>query len=127
MEAMNRIVLTAFVSVLLLLSGCGKKPVLDEAATLFVQANEAIEAGETDKAIELLSQSLEERPDPWTYYERGRLYAEVGEDESASADIEAGLALDEEHSDLLWLQKQLKKPSRSRFKGKSGQPPRASK
>ena len=87
---MNRIVLTAFVSVLLLLSGCGKKPVLDEAATLFVQANEAIEAGETDKAIELLSQSLEERPDPWTYYERGRLYAEVGEDESASADIEAG-------------------------------------
>ena len=38
-----------------------------------------------------------------------------------------GLELDPQHSDLLWLQKELKKPKTSRFKGRRMNPPSHSK
>lgn len=113
--------------VLLVAVGCGSKPVLDPAATKFVEAKAAIENGDTETAISLLTESIDLRPDPWAYYERGRLYAEEGEDDAANEDIAAGLEMDPEHSDLLWLQKQVKKPKQSRFKGRAGTPPQASK
>ncbi len=107
--------------------GCGSEPVLDPAATKFVEAKTAIENGDSEAAISLLTESIDLRPDPWAYYERGRLYAEAGEDDAAKEDIAAGLEMDPEHSDLLWLQKQVKKSKKNRFKGRAGTPPQASK
>lgn len=106
-----------------MLLGCSPEPSLDDAALQLMEAREAVEAGDTDKAVQLLTASIEARPDPWAYYERAKIAAKEGEDDDAKADIEAGLELDPEHSELLWLEKQVKKPRRSRFKGKSGQPP----
>lgn len=114
--------------VLIFLCGCsGDEPVLDEAAAALVEARSAIAAGDTTKAMELLDLSITARPDTWSYYERARLHAENGDDAAAAADIAAGLELDEEHAELLWLQKQLKKSKKSRFKGSAGQPPSISK
>ena len=112
---------------MLFVLGCSQEPSLDESATLFVEAKQALADGDKDKALELLTSSIEFRPDPWALCARARLYAETGEDENARADIEAGLELDAEHTDLLWLQKQLKKNPRSRFKGRTGEPPSANK
>ena len=110
------------------LVGCGGGgPVLDEADSALVDARTAIADGDTEGALALLDKSIELKPDTWSYYERARLHAELGDDEAAKADVAAGLEMDEEHSELLWLEKQLKKSKRARFKGRAGQPPSASK
>lgn len=109
------------------LIGCEAGAVLDEADQALVDAREAIAAGDSASAMDLLDASIGSKPDPWSYYERARLHSENGDDDAAQADVVAGLDIDPEHSELLWLQKQLKKPKRSRFKGKSGQPPSATK
>lgn len=125
--------LTRFVAALLMLSlalaiGCGgKKFELSEAEAALVEARKAVETGDSAKAIEFLDKSIAANPDTWSYYERAKLYAETGDDDAAKADIEAGLELEPEHSELLWLQKQLKKSKKSRFKGSQGQPPSVSK
>ena len=82
-----------FVTVLLCCLGCGEDSVLDEAATSFVAAQEAVEAGDTAKAIEFLDDSIAKRPDVWSYHLRAKLHAENGDDELAKADVESGLEL----------------------------------
>lgn len=104
--------------------GCAEKSGMDEAATLFTEAKAAVDAGDSAKAIELLDQSIASRPDPWYYHLRAKLHAENGDDELAKADIEAGLELDPENDDLTYIQKELRKPVKSRFKKA---PPMASK
>lgn len=111
-----------------LLAGCGgKKFELDEADAALVEARNAIADGDTAKAIEFLDVSIAAKPDTWSYFERAKLLAEEGDDDAAKADVAAGLEIEPEHTELLWLQKQLKKSKRSRFKGSSGQPPSVSK
>ena len=110
-------------AVLLSIGGCSEKPVLDEAAVNLVDARDAIAEGNTELAMQRLDASVAARPNTWAYYERARLYAEQGDDAVAKAAIELGLGLDPKHAELLWLEKQLKKSKRSRFKGKSGLPP----
>lgn len=105
------------------MNGCSEKPVLDEAAVNLVDARDAIAQGETKLAKQLLDSSVAARPNTWAYYERARLLAEEGDEAGAQADIESGLELDPEHAELLWLEKQLKKSKRTRFKGKYGMPP----
>ena len=104
-------------------TGCKRTPILDEAAVNLVDARQAIADGDATKAMELLMTSIDARPNTWAYFERAKLHADHGDDEAAKADIEAGLELDPEHSELVWLQKQMKKPKAARFKGKDGQPP----
>ncbi len=110
---------------MLFVLGCSQEPSLDESATQFVEAKQALADGDKDKALELLTSSIEARPDPWALWERAKIYAENGADDDAQADIDAGLELDPEHSDLLWLQNEMKKRPTSRFKGRSREPPSA--
>lgn len=110
-----------------ILAGCSDKFELDEADAALVEARKAIAAGDSAKAIEFLDISIATKPDTWSYYERAKLRADIGDDAEAKADVEAGLALDEEHAELLWLKKQLKKSKSSRFKGSAGKPPSSSK
>ena len=116
-----------FISIVIL-AGCGGTgSVLDDADKALVDARQAISDGDDAKAMDLLDISIAAKPDTWSYYERARLHADNGNDDAAKADVEAGLELAPEHSELLWLQKQLKKPKKSRFKGTSGQPPSVNK
>lgn len=126
LDAVSRIVVVGLFGVVL--AGCGGSgPALDEADQALVDARAAVASGDQEKAKELLDVSISLKPDTWSYYERARLLAETGDDDAARDDISSGLELDPEHAELLWLQKQIKKPKRSRFKGSSGAPPSASK
>lgn len=111
------------VAALLCVAGCGQNNEISEAGVYLNDALAAIEAGENERAIELLSKSLELEPDPYAYLQRAKLYLEADDAESANADIAKGLALEPEHPDLLWLQEQAKKPLRTRFKGRDAEPP----
>jgi len=116
-----------FVFVTILVGCGGSKPVLDDADQALVKARSAIADGNTESAMKLLDQSIALKPDTWSYFERAKLHAEADNDAEAKADIGAGLEIEPEHSELLWLQKQLKKSKNNRFKGTSGQPPSVSK
>jgi len=101
-----------------LVCGCGpKEEPLSDAKQHYLAANEAIQAGDTDKALEELTKSIEIEPDVWSYYHRAKLYEEKGETKKALADCEAGLAIDSDHAQLKWLEKEIKKPKRERFRG----------
>lgn len=109
---------------LLIMMGCEEKSPIDDAAQALIDARDAVEAGDSAKAMELLDASIAARPDVWSFYERAKLHADNGDDDLAKEDIAAGLELDAEHSELLWLEKQMKKSKSARFKTP---PPSASK
>ena len=79
--------------------------------------------GDNQTALKELDASLSLTPDPWAYYQRAKLLADMGEDDRALADCDAGLALDSEHIELKWLQGELKKPAARRFQGRNKEPP----
>jgi tetratricopeptide (TPR) repeat protein len=114
---------------LVLAVGCdgGGQLKLDDSKSSLIEAQQALSDGDTEKAMELLSASIEAKPNPWAYYQRARLHVDAGDDAAAQADCQAGLELDPEHSDLQWLASELKKPAAQRFKGKNAEPPSASK
>jgi tetratricopeptide (TPR) repeat protein len=111
------------VAALLGVSGCRQGNEISEAGVYLNDALDAIKTGDNDRAIELLSKSLELETDPYAYLQRAKLYLELDEVASASADIAKGLELEPEHPDLLWLQEQSKKPKARRFRGEDAEPP----
>jgi tetratricopeptide (TPR) repeat protein len=104
-------------------SACGRSSGPKAEDTLILDAREAIQADDQQKALEMLSQSLATRPTSYGYYERAKLYADMGNDAAALADCQKGLELYRESRELNWLQSELKKPKTSRFKGTSAQAP----
>ena len=114
-----------FATLLLAITGCGQTsgPDLDDSAESFIAAQQALADGDTDKAKQLLTASIEARPDAWAYYQRAKLYADAGDDAAAQADCQAGLELDAQNSNLMWLAEELKKPQPQRFRGKFAKPP----
>lgn len=120
----------AFVLFVFCIAGCGtnyETVTLDEAGNLFVASAEAIEAGDTEKAMQLLTQSIEEAPSTWACLERAKLHMELGDDDAAIADCELGLTVADKDPDLSWMLKELKKSPNKRFKGKYKNPPSAKK
>lgn len=94
---------------------------------LYHAAAEAQQQGDHPKALDLFSQAIATRPSGYAYLGRAKLYLEMKDEANANRDVEAGLQLDPEHRDLIWLRDQLKKPEKQRFKGSAAQPPSASK
>ena len=86
------------------------------SAALIVEAQEAMDAGETTKAVEALDASIAAEPTIWAYAIRARIHAETGNDQAAEADCLAGLAMDETNEELAWVKRELKKPKDKRFK-----------
>ena len=111
------------VAALLCVSGCRQGNEISEAGVNLNDALAAIDAGENDRAIELLSKSIELEPDPYAFLQRAKLYLELDDTTSANADIAKGLELEPEYPDLLWLQEQAKKPAGRRFKGADAELP----
>ena len=69
----------------IIIVGCAEQPPeLDDAGTHFLNAKDAIEAGDDATAIDELTKSLTVREDAWSYFERAQLYAKSGEDEKAN-------------------------------------------
>ena len=87
--------------------------------------------GKNDEAIDLLQQSVETKPEPYSYFLRAKILESVGREDEAIKDCETGLKLPKEvetdqasaHEDLEWLLAECKKPKGQRFKGKNALPP----
>lgn len=105
------------------LAGCKRGNEISEAGVYLNDALAAIESGDSARAIELLSKSIELEPEPFAYLQRARLYLKVDDTVSAEADIAKGLEIEPEHPDLLWLKEQAEKPAAARFKGADAEPP----
>jgi hypothetical protein len=85
----------------------------DEAARLFLEAMK-VRGTDHAKAVELLTESIDERPSYNAYFHRAWLHALEGRDDPARTDLEAGLELEPESRDLKWLEGELKKPATQR-------------
>jgi tetratricopeptide (TPR) repeat protein len=110
---------------ILFVAGCGKEegPTLSDANQLFLKAQESLEAGDQDQALEHLNASLAAEPNLWAYRERAKLFAEKGEDKAALADCEAALKLVPDDVDIPWIKAELAKPVDQRFQGRFKTPP----
>ncbi|QDU58516.1 outer membrane protein assembly factor BamD [Aeoliella mucimassa] len=112
--------LTCIVTVGLLASlavGCKSSsdpPDFGNAGELYMEAQKALNSGDTEQAITLLSQSIEADPMVWAYRDRAWLYAKADRDDDAKADIEKGMELSPGDYELTWLQGELAKPKGKR-------------
>jgi Tfp pilus assembly protein PilF len=108
-------------------AGCDRAPTasIPQASDLYLQATEALAAGDKDEALQLLTASIEAEPQAWAYRERAKLYEKMNNDAAARADCEAGLKLAPDDAELLWLKGELGKPKDQRFKGRFAEPPKA--
>jgi hypothetical protein len=102
--------------------GDGKLPVASSHQH-FIAARDFLAAGEKDKALVALDASIASEPTTWAFLERAKLHADLGDGAAALADCQAGLKLDPQDADLLWLAGELAKPPAGRFQGKFQRPP----
>ena len=113
-----------FMSVAVSFVGCTQNsPKIDDATNHVINAQEALDAGDQEKAIAELTASIQSRPTTWALFQRAQLYVATREDDLAIADCKAGLALDDEHPSLHWLYNEMMKPSGQRFKGPNAKSP----
>ncbi len=89
----------------------------------YFQAQEAIANNNPQKAIRLLTESLEIKPTPYAFRERARLLIDAGQQQQAIADCEAGLELAPGDKDIQWLLAECRKPAERRFQDRQSVPP----
>jgi tetratricopeptide (TPR) repeat protein len=99
--------------------GCGKsKSATSEANDWFLKAKASLASGDTASALAALDQSIAIEPALWSYHERAKLRAQLGDDKAALADCEAALTLDAQDPDAAWIKSEIAKPAAARFRGK---------
>lgn len=104
--------------------GCNEsKSQLSSSNDLFLKGQELVAAGDKAKALEAFDQSIAAEPALWTYRERAKLHAEMGNDKAALEDCEAALKLEPDDPDTLWLKAEFAKPAAQRFQGGFKSPP----
>lgn len=114
---MRRQVIVLTAASLLSCVGCkGGDVDVPVSAALVVEAQQALDAGDTTKAVEALDASIAAEPTVWAYALRARIHAETGSDQAAAADCVAGLAMEQDNEELAWIKKELTKPKDKRFK-----------
>ena len=109
--------------------GGGGNEVLETPAVQhLVVAQQALDKGDNEAAIEALTASIDARPTSWAYLQRAKLLVEKGDDQAGLADCDAGLALSpEDAKDFQWVKNEAKKPKDKRFKGRFAKAPSDSK
>ena len=102
------------------LAGCGgsSEPEISDSGMSLVEARQAIDEGDTTKALAALDASIKSEPNSWAYLERGIINARQGADETVLSDCAEVLKLEPANKDVPWLKGELKKPVKGRFKGR---------
>ena len=108
-----------------LIAGCGDAKLTDAADDLYAEASGALAAGEPDRALNLVTEAIDQKPTAWSYALRARILVQQKQFEKAREDAAKGLALDPNNRDLQWLEAELKKPEPQRFQGTNKVPPSA--
>jgi len=105
--------------------GCGgpSEATVSDSGQHLIDARQAIADGNTPKALEALSASIESEPNIWAYMERAKINAKQGADQAVLEDCKELLKLHPENRDDPRLQGELKKPVEQRFKGRFESPP----
>ena len=107
-----------------LLGGCGDSQSSTPAwVNPLVDARKAIGAGDTAKAMEALTASIEQEPNVWALMERSKLYLAEEKIDEAKADCAQAKELEPENIDIAWLLGEIDKPADKRFKGRNQFPP----
>ena len=119
-----RMIVTCVCSVaaLILTFGCSQQR-LPESVSIHMQAMTASAADDHETAVQLLSQLVENNPNPQIYFDRARSLIALGRIDEALQDCDAGLQIDPEDRDLIWLRQEAEKPANLRFQGRNASPP----
>ena len=103
----------------LVMGGCSKsKSTTSQANDLFLKAKDFLASGDTNNALDALNQSIALEPALWSYHERAKLHAKLGDDKAALADCRAALELEPQDPDAAWIKSEIAKPASERFRGK---------
>jgi Tfp pilus assembly protein PilF len=99
------------------------KAEMTEANNSLIEARQAIDAGDTAKAMAALDRSIASRPMIWSYFERAKLHLQNGDERSALLDCQSALEISPEDPEILWLKGEIEKPANKRFQGEFKNPP----
>jgi predicted Zn-dependent protease len=110
-----------------LAAGCADRHAPDGADVYFGDAHKAFAAGELERALGLVSKSIDEKPTAWAYALRAKIHVENKDFAKAQEDAKRGLALEPENRELKWLAAELNKPPSQQFVGPNRLPPSATK
>ena len=98
-------------------TGCGGssggKMVHDDGAKYYIEAMK-VRTQDADKCLELLEKSVASEPTAPAYFQMAWIYAKKNVMDKAGEHIKAGLELDPESTNLLWLDQEMKKPEKKR-------------
>jgi len=108
-------------AIALALAGC--RPEFDNTTQYMMEAQQALANGDQNAAIEKYTAAIESSSDPTAYFERARLYADLGRLEEATADCNKAKELGYKAADVDWLSKQIQRPEAQRFRGPQALPP----
>ena len=115
---------TSILVSMVILGGCGdSKREMPQSLNLQLEAKKAMAAGDTAKALEALTGSIESKPTVWALLERAKLHLAQGDEDAAKADCLKALEVEPENRDIKWLREEIKKPESKRFKGRNKLPP----
>lgn len=106
----------------MLAGGCGGQQ-LPDAVNYHMEAIVAAEKEDYETAIEMITRAIERNESSDALLDRARFQLAMGRDEEALADCRAGLNLEPDHPDLVWLKGEIEKPADWRFQGPNAQPP----
>ena len=112
-----------FVCCLLMLNAGCQSEKLEASTEYWLQAETALENGDKEGAIELLTQAIDAGAGNMAVIKRGKLYAEMGKDDLAKQDCQTVLSSEPDSTDANWLMKELEKSSGQRFQGTTSAPP----
>ncbi len=109
-------ILFSLTCLLAIAAGCGGssgKMVHGDGAKYYIEAMK-VRTQDADKCLELLEKSVALEPIGPTYFQIAWIYAKKNVLDKAGENIKAGLELDPENTNLLWLEQEMKKPEKKR-------------
>ena len=110
---------TSAIVLSLVICGCSKsKSTTSQANDLFLKGKGFLASSDTANALDALNQSIAIEPALWSYHERAKLHAQLGDDRAALADCAAALELEPQDHDAAWIKSEIAKPASERFRGK---------
>lgn len=97
--------------------GCGDnnggRMVHEDVAIFYIEAMK-VRTQDQDKCLELLEKSIHAMPTGSAYFHRAWIFAKRAAIDEAAENVQMGLEIEPQNTNLLWLAEELKKPVKKR-------------